>query len=462
MIRYCIVLFLLITINLSSQTTIITGNAQGKPDKLVRVIVYDDLFSGLEKTIASSLTDPFGDFAFKLNIDNSQFAFLALELDKGEFYLTPGSSYRFEISSDSNLNRGSVFDRLPLMFEVFADDGGLQTSIEKFNIEYNDFIYNNVNRIYRTKDNSVVNSFIDYINENYSNDDLAYFDNYVNYTLASLKWLSRIKNNREVLQEYFINKPVLYFNIQYCDFFKEFFKSYFNSEKVFRYEDLIPVLNYSKSITPLIDLISKDTLLSKDTRVVELASMLLMSRYYYDRNVNKGSIIEKLNIISANSSFYENRKIAGNYISVLTSLESGTIAPNIELQDTYGNNISLKGYEGKFVLLAFVDNDCKMCEYHMNLINDMKDQIGFDVISVVTDKANDDLIKFAKDQKYNWPIVDLNDNILLLEDYNIRVFPTYIFINTDGTIAYVHLPMPEENMELYIKRFMNNYKAKMQ
>jgi hypothetical protein len=92
----------------------------------------------------------------------------------------------------------------------------------------------------------------------------------------------------------------------------------------------------------------------------------------------------------------------------------------------------------------------------------MKDQIGFDVISVVTDKANDDLIKFAKDQKYNWPIVDLNDNILLLEDYNIRVFPTYIFINPDGTIAYVHLPMPEENMELYIKRFMNNYKAKMQ
>ena len=461
MIRYYIVLFLLVTINLKSQTTIITGNAQDQADKLVRVIVYDDLFSGLEKTIVSSSTDQFGDFAFKIDIDHSQFAFLSLELDKGQFYLSSGSSFRFEIPLDTNLNKGSVFDRLPLSFELFADDGGLQTSIEEFNIKYNNFVYNNVNRIYRTKDNSVVNNFIDQINENYSNDRSTYFYNYVNYTLASLKWLSRIKSNQEILGEYFINKNVLYHNIQYCEFFKEFFKSYFNSEKVFRYEDLIPVLNQSKSITPLIELISRDTLLSKDSRIVELASMLIMSRYYYDRNVNKRSVIKKLTEISVNSSFSENRLIAANYIRVLTSLESGTKAPNFDLRDASGNNVSLKNYEGKFVLLAFVDNDCQMCEYHMNLINDLKNQLGFDVISIVSGTANDELIEFAGDRNYNWPIVSIDNDILLLEDYKVKVFPTYIFINPDGTIAYVHLPMPEESMELYIKRFMNNYNAKM-
>lgn len=189
--------------------------------------------------------------------------------------------------------------------------------------------------------------------------------------------------------------------------------------------------------------------------------MLIMSRYYYDRNVNKRSVIKKLTEISVNSSFSENRLIAANYIRVLTSLESGTKAPNFDLRDASGNNVSLKNYEGKFVLLAFVDNDCQMCEYHMNLINDLKNQLGFDVISIVSGTANDELIEFAGDRNYNWPIVSIDNDILLLEDYKVKVFPTYIFINPDGTIAYVHLPMPEESMELYIKRFMNNYNAKM-
>lgn len=97
----------------------------------------------------------------------------------------------------------------------------------------------------------------------------------------------------------------------------------------------------------------------------------------------------------------------------------------------------------------------------MNLINDLKNQLGFDVISIVSGTANDELIEFAGDRNYNWPIVSIDNDILLLEDYKVKVFPTYIFINPDGTIAYVHLPMPEESMELYIKRFMNNYNAKM-
>ena len=221
-------LSVIISLSVFSQNVIITGKAEQQPQQLVRIISYADEFSNLEKTIAQTETDTEGNFSLQFEINQTQFAFLALGLEKGEFYLSPGSSYNIIIPLDTSESRGSIFDRLPLRFIISADDGGVQQSIEDFNIEYNDFIFNNINSIYRSRDKSVVTQFVDAIKEKYSNNSSGFVKNYVDYSLASLLWLSKKENNQKILLNYFINKPVFYNNIQYADFFKEFFKDYFN------------------------------------------------------------------------------------------------------------------------------------------------------------------------------------------------------------------------------------------
>ena len=457
--RTAIFLFILFSISAISQNVAIEGIAKGQPGRLIRIINYADQFSRLESTIAQTQTNNAGEFLLQLDVSNTTFAFLALDLEKGEFYLSPDARYEFNILADTVLSEQSIFDRLPLNFTLVADDDGTQLAIGDFNVEYNDFIYNNIKDIYRSKDKSVVMNFVKEMQNKFGSNQPDYVSNYVDYSLASLLWLSKKENNSQILAKYFINKPVLYNNIQYTDFFKEFFKNYFDGEKIYTYEELILAINNSEPISIVDKLLTRDDQLALDGRVREIVGMLLLSRNYHNRDARKDRIISKLLDIANSSDFKENRAVAENFILKLQELQNGTKAPPFTLSDSDDESISLDDFNGKFVLACFVKEDCNICNFHMQLLNDLKKQNGdkFEIVTIIAGDNTDKVANFAQKKNYQWPILKTGNNILLLEDYKIRAYPTYIFINPDGTIAYAHLPMPDENMELYLQRFMSRY-----
>ncbi len=460
--RISIFLFILLSLSGLSQEVTINGLAEGQADKLVRVITYGDQFSNLEHTIAETQTNTSGEFMMRFDVKDTKFAYLALDLERGEFYLSPGASYNFNILVDTVLNKGSIFDVLPLNFNLIADDKGIQQDIGDFNIRFNDFIYNNIKSIYKSKDKSVVTQFINSIKDKYETNNNGYVRNYVDYSLASLLWLSRKENNKQVLANYFINKPVLYNNIQYTDFFKEFFKSYFDNEKIYSYQELILAINSNEPIEIIYSILARDEQLAIDRRVSEIVGMLLLSRNYHNRDVSKERVISKFKDVVVYSVYPENKLIAKNFIVKLQELQNGSKAPVFALISSNKDTISLNDFVGKFVLLGFVKEDCNICNFHMQLLSDMQKQNEnkFELVTIVAGDNNERLNAFVQERGYQWPILKSGDNILLLEDYDIRAYPSYIFINPDGTIAYAHLPMPDENMELYLQRFMTSYNTK--
>lgn len=454
-------LFILLAFTGLSQNVVITGKAANQANKLVRIIVYSDQFSMLEKTIAQTRTNNLGEFTMEFDVDETQFAFLALGLDKGEFYLSPNSNYNFIINIDTTTSNKSIFDRLPLRFTLQADDEGITEAIGNFNTIYNNFIYNNINSIYKSRDKSVVTNFITDTKKNYSKTNLKYVNNYIDYSLASLLWLSRKEKNNQIIENYFINKPVLYNNIQYTAFFKDFFKSYFTSEKLYTYNELVFAINNS-NIDALQSLILRNEQFKVDTRLCEIIEMLLLSRNYYNRDIIKENVITKLNKISKKSRYTENRLIATNYIKVLMAMQNGSTAPHFALVNNDLDTISLNNFKGQFIVLNFIKDNCSICNHHMQLLNDIKNnnQDKFEIVTIVAGNNIDNVVSHANEKGFNWPILQIDTNILLLEDYNIATYPSYVFINPDGTIAYAHLPMPDENMELYLQRFMESYNNK--
>ncbi len=313
-------LFILFSLSGVSQKVTVNGTDPGRAQKLVRIIIYSDQFSNLEHTIAETRTNTSGEFFMKFDIVDTKFAYLAVALEKGEFYLSPGAYYNFNIILDTVLSNGSIFDKLPLKFALNAEDGGIYSAIGDFNIEYNEFIYNNIKSIYKSKDKSVITNFVGEMNKKYANDTPEYVSNYVRYSLASLLWLSRKEDNVQILNNYFINQPVLYNNIQYTDFFKEFFKTYFENEKIYTYAELILAINSSEPIEIIYSILARDEQLALDRRVSEIVGMLLLSRNYYNRDVEKERVISKLKDIQLYSNYPENQIIAKNFIIKLTGI----------------------------------------------------------------------------------------------------------------------------------------------
>ena len=454
-----ILLFVLISLSAVSQNVVITGEAKGQPNKIVRVIVYSDQFSNMQKTIAQTATNKQGEFNLKLNVTETQFAFLAFGLEKGEFYLSPNATYHFNIFIDTASVNESIFDKLPLNFTLVANDGGIQQSIEDYNLLYNDFVFNNVNSIYKSRNKIVVTNFVDSTHQKYKNDNNKYVKDYVDYSLAWLLWLSRKENNTKVLEKYFVNKPVLYNNIQFTDFFKDFFKNYFDTEKLFTYNELIFAIN-DINTSELHNLLVDKTTFAIDVRISELVEMLLLKKNYHNRDAVKKQVLLKLKYIADKSKFSENKLIANNFIHELQIMQNGTPAPEIFLQNSNNDTVLLSSFKGNFVLLNFVKPNCKICDFQMQLLNDIKEQGGnkFDIITIVAGNNFTDIANYAKSRGYDWQILKTGDDILVFENYNIKTYPTYMLLNPDGTFAYAHLPMPNENMELYINRFIEKYK----
>ncbi len=454
-----LILYTLFSLSVLSQNVVVTGIAEGQTDKLIRIIVYSDQFSNLEHTIASTKTNRLGEFTMKFRVDKTQFAFIAFGLEKGEFYLSPDANYHFDIIVDTASNKGSIFDKLPLNFTLKADDGGIQQSIGDFNEMYNDFIYNNIIGIYKSRDKSIVMQFVSDVRTKYANEKSKYVSNYVEYSLASLLWLSRKESNLKVLEKYIINKPVLYHNIQYTDFFKDFFKSYFDREKSYTYSELIFAINNRDSVDVLSNLLSKNEQLKPDNKVCEIVEILLLSRNYHNSDVIKKRVISKLNFIAHSSKYTDNKLIAKNFIIELQALQYGSHAPDFKYVDEGNDTVTLDSYNGKFLLLNFIKEDCEICKYQMQFIMDLRTQFGnkFEILTIFDGDNIDDIVYFIKERGWDWPILKAGNKILVFEDYNIVVYPSYIFINPDGTIANAQLPMPDENMELQIRRLMERY-----
>jgi len=455
--RILILFFLLSVFFAEAQEIKVSGTAIGQPGALVRVIVYADQFSHLDSTLVETTTDAWGNFDLSLTLDEADYAFLAVGMKKGEFYLEPGNEYQMYVRSDTV--KGSIFDQLPLQFELNERGDSLNGLIEKFNFDYNTFILQYQKQLLRAKPTRLINDFIKKEKEKFQASLAAnkYFRDYVTYSLASLEWVSEVKKDTVILKDYFVGKEVLYKNIAYTDLFRNFFKQYFKNIKEFDYPDLVLALNSGK-LSFVDSLLQQDKFLAADGQVRELALMLLMARNFYDKNIIKGKILDILTEIEENGKYVRNRVVAANFKRKLLKLAYGTKAPLIRMINEDGKEIGLNNFEGKFVLLDFVTSDCKICQHDFNELAEMQNFLDkpVEIVVIVTD-GNPEKIRSGV-RGHHFHVFKPGEKIKTLEDYEIKTYPTYIILNPDGTVAMAPAPLPTENLDVFLNGFMKRFR----
>ena len=455
-IRFAFILLFLVACTeiFFGQHVKVSGIANGRVNEMVRIIIFDDQFSRHENTLVTTTTDDRGNFELEFDVTQTTFAYLAVGLKRGEFYISPNSGYYFNILPDTSTQPGSIFDELPLRFTYTAEDGGLSDAVGSFNVQYNTFIYENANKIYRGRDRAFVKEFMHKIQGQFGSFDNEYLKNYIRYSFASLEWTSKMKDNDSIVSEYFIKEPILYNNIQYTEFFTDFFKTYFIVDKVFSYHELIDAINRDVGISGIKSLILRNESFKNDPQLTELITAMIVAKKYYNPDIKRNRILQLLKKIKDGSKYPENKKVAGNYIEKLQLLESGTPAPSFSLADVGSNRHNLSDYNGKFVLLSFIRSDCKICFEHLGLLDELEKQFHGKVqnITIVYGEDFKEVIQYAHNRELEWPFLKLDKNILLLEAYNIRVYPSYVIINPDGTIALATAPMPDENLDFFLNR----------
>jgi len=342
-----------------------------------------------------------------------------------------------------------------------AADAGLNRIIGDYNEMYNQFIYRHANAIYKGRSAQLITDFEEGAKMKFGKSKDTYFLNYMKYSFASLEWIG-LKNKQRILTSYFAEQPILYNNIQYTDFFNEFMKTYLSSIDHFDYREIIEAILSVDALNKIDEMLKRDTILAKDQQLRALSALLLLSRKSHSPGLPKGRVASLFKEIQQKDPDKIIQEIAGNFYGKLQKLQSGSPAPFFGLEDANGDTISLKQYEGKFILLSFIRPDCRVCLLHLEDLSKFQEKFKTKLqnISIVYGPDYGEVIRFADSRLYDWPFLNLNNDILLLEKYEIKTYPTYAIINPDGTIAMIPAPMPDESLELYLIRMMVQYDKK--
>ena len=452
-----LLLFAIMPSVLVAQRISIRGKAQGRIFEQVRVKVYADQFSHLKKTIAQTLTDEKGNFSFTLDYNNTNYAWLSVELLDGEFYLKPDASYQFDVFPDT-VTKGSVYDQLPLQFSMKANDDGLNDHLQKFNIMYNTFVVNHFNEIYRSRDLSIIYKLRKAVEEQFAEVTDNYFNTYAKYSLAQLEWTSKKKSNKSIIEEYFAGKPIHYHNIQYTDFFHSIFKAYVVQQFYGRYFNQLVKVVYDGSLSEFQKVFLNDSLLAGDAKLRELVMMQTVAGFYGNPDFSDEGVIKILNQLQEKVKDEKHKEIANNYISRLTHLALGTPAPKFDLPVSSGKTYSPDDLKGQVTILDFLKTDCQVCLAHLDFLKDLSSRMGskLKIVMLVYGEHPEKITLLLKQQGLDWPVLYVGKRIDVLDAYDVKIFPTYIILNPDATIGLAPASMADENLENEVQRVLRN------
>lgn len=453
------ILFFLFHLGLFSQNTSIIGNTQGAELMKVKLYTYGDYISEFPFKIAETTVDSMGIFRFKLNLNQTIYAWLQIDNYKGDIYIEPGKNYQFEIKANNykdDIKESPFLSYLKLEFNwENSEQNNINVLISEINQKYNDFILNYFNLLYVSRNKSIVDSLkreFELITQN-SN---QYVKNYARYKIASLEQSGNLKNRKKLFDEYINNQPVQYNNIEYMYFFNQFYeKFFFNGNHYLRPDDLERFVNKDKNFSSILDSLGRDSLVRNEI-IRELVFLKGMKELFYSKKYKSDNIIEILNFFSAKTKFKEHKLIAQNLILDFRKLKQGSKLPFFKLKSINNGYYSSDNFVGKYTYISFFATWCAGCLPEMEALKELYKKYGdkINFVSISADKQEMNVFYYVQKHKYNWTFLLASSDFDVLENFEIKTYPVFLLIDESGRIVDYPALKPSQGIEQKFKQIL--------
>lgn len=426
--RFFVFIWLLLPfLSLLAQNVTVTGRVN-RPDALMRLMVCDDLLNMHETLIAETNADDKGFFMLEGEVVQTTPAVLYVGLDGVDLVVSPGASYDVKLVVPEPDPTLSYFERpMPSLKVKTATDHGIYRQLVISEEIIDDYVLNCFDALFRRRQYR----YLDSIRATIDN-ELDITDDYVlqnnAYRIASVQMAVNADGGKKVIQEYYDGKPVLYPCQAYMDLFKDLFKNYEMS------------VEFAKRNPELTDLIN----------IYHLRGL------YYEDFQSRKWVRGQLQSIASHSKSKEIKGIVANTLSRFDKFSPGAPAVDFELKDLAGNTMKLSDYQDKVVVLQFVEGSSRLVDHQFEVLADLHHQWQ-DSVQLITISTKDQLASHRKrfeEHRYDWPLLNLGNDILLLEQYEVRTFPEYFIIDKGTTIGLAPAPNPDRSLRENITRLL--------
>lgn len=450
--RSIVTLFLsLLFLAANAQNVTITGRSN-KTSTLMRLFVYEDLINETGLLLDQSKTDAQGHFILEGTVKQILPARIFVGLEPVDLVLTPNATYDIDIIVPEQQEYVSYFEKeLPTIRVKRASDQGIYRQVILSEEIINGYMMEYFNQIYRGRQVRYIDSIQNAINSELPDIKSDYVKNHIRYKIASIKLGISTDGGKRIIKDYYDGQPVLYTQSAYIDLFKELFDGYFNSASYDSHQ-----LNeaFAEGPAAFKSYLATDPLMEKNPHLAELITIFNLQKLCYGERHTSRLAKDHLNYIKTQTKYPEHKTIIADFFTKFNRLASGAPAPDFTLKDSKDGEVSLNDYKDRLVLLQFVDGLSPVTERQFAELRNLHYQWQ-DTVQILTIATHDkmELLKQQFEEKrQDWPLLDLGDNILLLEAYNVRTFPEYILITKGNKIGEAPAPSPERYLDERVRR----------
>jgi peroxiredoxin len=299
------------------------------------------------------------------------------------------------------------------------------------------------------------------IQSNFSNIQHPYFKDYYNYRMGLLKFTSTRFKSKNISDNYFLNKPVLYDNPAFMELFNQVYDNYFvyfgrtKLGKVI-YDDI----NASKSLSKLKATLDQDKVLANDA-LKELVILKGLHDGCYEMQFSRSSMLQILDSLINTTTVEKHRIIGKDIREKVTRLMVGYQPPPFKLLNQDSVWVSLNDFKGSYVYIFFCSTQNYACLKEFDQLKKLKEKHG-DILKIITisfDDSLSDVRQFVAKSKYSWTFLHYGSQPEIIKEYDIRAFPTCYFLDKDGKLAMSPAPAPSEYFEEHLFKYLLSKKS---
>ena len=443
--------FVLLFVAASAQNVTITGRSN-KTNTLMRLFAYEDLINDYGVLLDQSQTDQQGNFILEGSVKQVLPARIYVGLEYVDLIICPNATYDIEIIVPEQKENVSYFEKeLPTIRVKRATDKGLYRQVVLSEEIFNSYLIEHFNQIYRGRQVRYLDSIQNTIDRELPDLKSDYVKNHIRYKTAAIRLAISTDGGKKTIKDYFDGQPVLYTQSAYVDLFKELFDGYFNGAS---YDSHLLNEAFAEGPVAFRQYLATEPFMARNPRLAELITICNLQKLCYGDRSASHLAKNHLNYIKAQTRYAEHKAIVGDFFAKLNRLASGAPATDFTLKDSNGNDISLSDFKDRLVLLQFVDGMSPVAERQFGELRSLHQQWqdSVQILTIATHDRMDFFKQQFEEKRIDWPLLDLGDQILLLEAYNVRTFPEYILVRKGTKIGEAPAPSPERYLEERVRQ----------
>jgi hypothetical protein len=411
-----------------------------------------------QEIIAEGVVNDKGEFKVEFNVESSLPVYSEFGVYKGWFIADPRVSYDLILPpKKENTSTNPYFKPTPYQLGIKdCSPNSTNWLIDDFIRQDKVLMSRNVNQIFYRRSLETAIAVIDTLKSKFALTTNVYFEQFKTYKYASIKYMALIQDPTPVIQEYFINHPILYSQPEYCELFDKLFTKYLQYATQQVNGQKTSVMINSGSYEQLTEWLTLDV--KFDRPLAEAVILKGIKPLFYSKRFNTVGLFNLLQKITDTSTLAIHKTTATKIFNELARTMYGAMAPELSLLDIKGNLVNWENFDGKYVYLCFTRSDNEKFLPHKELMKGFWEKYH-DNLAIVVILEDDEIEKNAamfEANGFEWTVLRGMTRREIYDSFNVRIMPTYFLIDPKGRMAGSQAPWPDENFEM---QFSNILKA---